>query len=387
MSRTKSSLTLLLFIILFCISCQGSAQSKILQKSSKIEITPSTPNTKRILGMDILNTTPASSFENNMTTAKSIGATGMILGLGWNQIEKVTPNDCLAPGQYTDPGNALAIFNQILPLHETKLSLSISPISTSINLLPENLKDKGLNNPLVVCRFNKMLEFVFSKIPNIDLISIQFGNEIDGFSSADKDLSFWSEYWGFFSQVSQTAKKLRPNLKVSITGTLYGTIGESSNVLAKGGLEQLYKISDIVSVTYYPLNSNFSVKDPAVIDREITKLINLYPNKLIYFNEVGYPSGSRKYTKLNDDQEQFVEEIFKSWDKHINHIPFISFLRLNDLSREDAEFVARSYGLETHQAFISFLEKLGFKHFDGTHKDSFNKLRQEGSKRFNKKAD
>lgn len=340
-----------------------------------------TPKGSRQLGFDILSTTPSASFENNVESVKEAGGSYMILGLGWSEIESTTPGDCDLPGTYVDPGGALAAFNSLLPGVGLKLSLSILPISTNINLMPSNLKMKTLDDPLVVCRFQKMLSFVFSKIPNVQLISMQFGNEIDAYSDSNQ-VPFWGQFWGFFVQASNTAKALRSGVKTSVVSSLYGATGRSSNSIAQGGLSELYKSADMVVVTYYPINDDFTAKNPSVIESEIGALVDRYPNKEIYFNEIGFPSGSSFNSSSEELQKEFVQQVFKTWDKYSEKIPNISFLRMSDLSLAAAQETAALYGLAGNNGFIEFLQTLGLKNtYSGQVKKAYSEILIETKKR------
>lgn len=363
------------------------------QNCSKSDSTPaaaSAPNSasgnsfvakgSRELGIDMLALTPASDFTSNLKLAKSAGATYLILGLGWNQIEASTPADCASAGTFTDPGNALSSFNTLLPAEGMKLSLSIVPISTNLNLMPSNLKALNFDDPLVVCRFQKMLSFVFSKIPNLQLVSMQFGNEIDSYSTANQ-ISFWAQYWSFFVQASNTAKQLRPGLKTSIVSTLYGANGHSSNVLAQGGLQQIYNSSDIVALTYYPLNDNFTIKNISEIQSDINSIVSLYPSKPIYFNEIGLPSGASYVASSDTIQKQFISQVFKVWDQYANQITKLSFLRLNDLSLSAAQATAVTYSLPGNNQFIEYIQTLGLRTYTGSDKPAFVQLKTETSNR------
>lgn len=334
----------------------------------------------REIGIDILDTTPSSSFNNNIALAKAAGSSFMILGLGWNQIESSTPSDCASAGTYVDPGNALATFNSLLPASGMKLSLSILPVSTNLNLMPSNLTNADFDDPLVICRFQKMLTFVFSKIPNIELVSLQFGNEIDAYPAATQ-LSFWSQYWGLFTQASLSAKSLRPGVKTSIVSTLHGSTGQSSNPLAQGGLQQIYNSADVVVVTYYPLNPNFTVKSPDIVVSEVGALVSHYPSKPIYFNEIGYQSGSTYDASSEALQKEFIINVFKAWDKYPNQILKMSFLRLNDVSPSAAQSTANTYGLPGNNQFIEYIQTLGLRTYDGHDKQAYIQLKIEAASR------
>jgi hypothetical protein len=260
----------------------------------------------------------------------------MILGLGWDQIEANTPGDCNTPGRYKDPYNGvLSTLNSLLPSQKFGLSLSILPISTNIDLRPTNLRSLPFDAPLTICRFNMMIEFVFSKIPNVTLVSLQLGNEIDAYPKATQ-VSFWSQYWTLFVNAAAKARKARAGVPVSVVGTLYGTIGTSGNPLAQGGLKQIYSYADDVVVTYYPINTDYTVKSPRVIPNDIGALVNLYPASPIYFNEIGFPSGSGAKSSPSL-QQQFVQQVFQIWDRYGSHITHINFVRLNDLSNTAAQ--------------------------------------------------
>jgi hypothetical protein len=274
----------------------------------------------------------------------------------------------------------LGTFNSTLPSSGLKLSLSILPISTNVNLMPSNLSGMAFDNALVVCRFQKMLEFVFSKIPNVQLVSVQFGNEIDAYPAANQ-VSFWSQYWNFFTQVSATVKTLRSGVKVSVVSTLYGAIGQSTNTLAQGGLQQIYKAADIVAVTYYPLTSDFTVKNPSVVEGDIGSLVKLYPSQTIYFNEIGYPSGSSYDGSSQALQQQFVSQVFATWDKYPEQIGKMSLLRLNDLSLSEAQSRAVEYSLGTNNAFVEYLETLGLVSYSGSNKAGYQQLVSETARR------
>jgi hypothetical protein len=274
----------------------------------------------------------------------------------------------------------LANLNSVLPASNVGLSLSIVPISTSINLMPSNLAGQPFDNALVICRYQKLLTYVFSKIPNVQLVSMQFGNEIDAYAGANQ-VSFWSQWWTFYTSVAPTAKSLRPGLRTSIAATLYGTIGQSSNALAQGGLQQIFNAADAVIVTYYPLNGNFTVKPTTTALSDLSSLVSLYPNKPILFNEIGLPSGASFDASSTATQQDFIHQVFLAWDKYPTQITSMSFLRLNDISFASAQALATSYGLGSNSAFIEYLQTLGLISYSGTTKPAYNQLVSETHQR------
>jgi hypothetical protein len=264
------------------------------------------------------------------------------------------------------------MFNTYLPANGLKLSLSILPVSTTINFLPSNLTSTPFDNSLLICRFQLMLAQVAAWTPNITFISIQVGNELDAYGSA-VNASFWSQYYTFLTSVVPTVHSLFPGSKVSITGTLYGATGNSSNVIAQAGLEALWTACDMIDVTYYPLNTDYSVKSPSVVNGDIGGLVSLYTSTPIYFNEIGYPSGTVGGGS-EALQETFYQNVVLTWNQYRSNILHMAFVRLNDYSYAAAQAEAANYGLGSNANFINYLQTLGLVNYDGANKAAFTYL-------------
>ncbi len=336
-----------------------------------------TPKGSRTLGMDIVDTTSASSFDNNVTLAKSAGAQVMQLHMLWNGFEQSGASGCSATLQ--DTGGILATYNTVLPPTGLKMNLGILPITTSISGIPADLKpfgDPSYSSANMICRFNKVLDFVHAALPNVTLNSLALGNEIDAYSGASAS-QFWTDYGGFYVQVVAHARTLWPGVPVTINGTFAGVYGTSSNPYAQGAYQSLHSVSDVVGVNYYPIDSGFSVKIPSVVAGDIAGLLALYPNKPFYFQEVGYQSGSIYTGSSQALQAQFVTAVFQTWDAHASQIPYLAFLRLNDVSHAAAVSTAGAYGLGGNNEFIEYIETLGLRDYTGHDKLGFTQLKSE----------
>ena len=88
---------------------------------------------------------------------------------------------------------------------------------------------------------------------------------------------------------------------------------------------------DYLSVTYYPLQSDFTVRDPSEVGGDFDLLVALYPGKPIAFQECGYPSAAA-CNSSEQKQSDFVRAVFAAWDRHATRINHISFFLLSDWS-------------------------------------------------------
>jgi hypothetical protein len=132
-------------------------------------------------------------------------------------------------------------------------------------------------------------------------------------------------------------------------------------------------------LTYYPLNADFSVREPQVVHEDFAKLVELFPSKPIYILEAGYPS-SPLLGSSEAKQADFVQEIFKAWDTYIGHIKLLDFLWLHDIPPAVVEELGDYYGLRD-ETFLAYLATLGLRTFEGQDKEAFRVLSLEAESR------
>ncbi|GAB4417371.1 MAG: hypothetical protein Kow002_03740 [Anaerolineales bacterium] len=318
----------------------------------------------RLLGIDI---TPASDndYDKAVALAKEAGAEVVSLSIFWDEIET-------SPGVFQSKINWLKIANSYYPAQELRVALVISVIDTNQNRLPDDLKEKPFDHPDTIARFKNFLEYVFSQIPDLELVSLSIGNEVDIYLGMDAGK--WEQYKNFYNAALKYAHQLHPNLLIGIKATLPGLTGDR-----RDHLETLNRNSDVILVTYYPLEGDFTVKEPVAVREDFQKLTALYPGRLIYFHETGYPSGAR-CDSSEQKQAEFVRQVFGAWDEHHDQIGLVIFTWLTDVSPESVREMEKYYGL-SDKTFLEYLGTLGLRHHLGTDKDAFSALKLEVQKR------
>lgn len=324
---------------------------------------PVVPKGKRVLGMHI-GEAEDKDYDKAFRIAREAGTQMTSLSLNWNDIEK-------EPGKYQNEN--LGIAEIFYPLEKTPLLLVLRPLDTNRKQVPPDLKDKPFDDPEMIARFNKLLDYVFAQITDLQLYALAIGNEVDVTLGTDKRL--WEQYTTFYKAVSDYARKKRPGLKVGVTATFGGA------VKAEALLKSLNESSDFTMLTYYPLNNDFTVKDPNVVFEDFARMVRLAADKPILMAEVGYPSGA--VCKSSEaKQAEFVRNVFKAWDTHAAHIPCVAFSWQTDLPGESGEAFTKYYGMNA-PAFKEFLLTLGLRHREGSGKDkaAFGVLKAESKAR------
>ena len=207
-----------LTLVLATLACGESAEVAPDPKPAPVKVTDSLPKGDRILSIDV--TDPADGdYDASLTTAIDAGAQAVSLSLFWDGLET-------APGKYQPNPNFLEIANAYYPTRGIALDLTISPIDTNQLRMPEDLQNLPFDDPKVIARFNKLLDYVFTQIPELDLVSFSIGNEIDGYLGTDSQK--WEEYTAFFAATSAHARTLRPDFVVGTKGMFDGIMGKSA---------------------------------------------------------------------------------------------------------------------------------------------------------------
>lgn len=343
-------------IIAVCAVCILVLILSSFEQSEYIVTGPVEEKGDRLLGISI--TEGRVGFDESFTIIKDVGAQFIELPLNWDDIEK-------SPGNY---GNQfLTIANMYYPSTHTKVLLTINPIDTNVLHLPNDLTGRHFDDPEVIERYKNLMDYVFSQVPDLDLVAISIGNEIDAYLG--EDTKKWEQYQKFFEETSDYIRDKKA-ITIGCKTTFEGMTEKNEKEI-----KMLNKNSDVIMVNYYPLNADFSVKDPSTVHSDIDMVTSLYADKILYITEAGYPSSS--YVGSDETmQEEFIREIFKAWDTHKSQIKLIDFVWLHDLSTSEVDVFVGYYGVSTKQ-FREFLRTLGLRTYDGNKKKAFTALKAE----------
>jgi len=358
--KTKMIIGIFLILAVLLAGCGEQKNQPAVpdQNFSPIPAVNPLPKGDRLLGIAVQEA-QGLNYATAFAIAKDAGLDFVELSLQWDVVET-------SPGVFDDTWLNLA--NSFYPSQKTKIALNFNSIDTVKDRRPADLQGKAFNDPVVIERYNKALVHVLEKLKDSELASLAVGNEIDVFlgNNAQK----YGEYSEFVKKTREFAKTKKPELKVGAKATFDGLVGENS-----GKLKELEKNTDALLVTYYGINSDFTVKEPGKVIEDFDKITALYPEKEIYFLEAGYPSSEFLESSFQK-QASFVNEVFKAWDKHKSQVKALNFDWMHDLSESAISQNASYYG-SSDKKFTEFIGTLGFRTFDGKDKPAFKQLKAE----------
>ncbi|MFK7785066.1 MAG: T9SS type A sorting domain-containing protein [Crocinitomicaceae bacterium] len=256
------------------------------------------------------------------------------------------------------------VINVYYPINGVDVELQLAPVNTSALELPSDLLGLSFDDPIVINQFKTLLDTVFAHIPNVTLSALNIGNESDIFFGVDA--AEYSAYKTFLDSVVPYAQQLYfnlhgSNLNVGTTITFHGLTDAIQGPLCAN----LNTGLDIVATTYYPLNSDFTMKSPTVVSTDFATLVAAYPSTAqpIYFVECGY-SSSASCNSSEVLQAQFYQEVFDAWDTHYDNIKYLTIFKTNDWSQAEVDQFAIYYGISSLE-FKEYLRTLGVRNWNG----------------------
>lgn len=302
-------------------------------------------------------------FDKAFPVAQKSGIQFVELPQQWDEIEP-------KPGKYTSQW--LDIANAYYPQVGVRLVISLNPIDTTSWRVPEDLRGKPIDHPKVIARYKKAVDYVLSRLPDTKLVAFSIGNEIDGVLGANA--ARWSQYERFFKATADYVRRKIPDVPVGAKAMLPSAIGD-----LRQEVQAVNQHADALFLTYYPLNSDFSVKPPRVVHDDISTVVKISAGKPIYLLEAGYPS-SPHLGSSQQRQAEFIQEIFKVWDQHHAQVRAVNFIWLHDISTAEVNTYQKYYGVNA-RSFGEYLGTLGLRTHNGKDKRAFQILRREATAR------
>ena len=334
----------------------------ILISANLVAADPPVPKKSRQLAIDVTEM-HTGNYDDAFKIAKDVGIDRVGLFLSWNVLE---------PSPQKFDGTLLDIAALYYPAHHVKIDLTLTVINTNHLDTPSDLQNRSFSDPVVIDRFKKLINFVFTKLKPDHLVSVNIGSEYDKFFGTDQKK--WAEFTLFYKSTRDYLKSKWPSVLVTTETTFDGISGPT-----RGSIKEINKISDAIGISYYGIGSNMEVIEPKTVYEAFDTVCSIYSGKKIYFYQFGYPSSNiLKSSTLK--QKEFVEESFLAWDKHADQIDLIDYTWLHDHSPESVDKLLEIYKFFDPK-FREFIATLGLRSFSGQDKPAFVALKKQAKAR------
>jgi hypothetical protein len=304
-------------------------------------------------------------YEKAFTEAQGVGMRHLVLSFDWRDLET-------KPGVFAPSPDFLEIANAWYPPRKVPVHLMIRPLHTNQDARPEHLKGKPFDAPEMIASFKALLDWIFSRCPDLEIPSISIGSESDIWLGEDE--AKWTQFGAFLRETAAHARKLRPGIRVASEATYAAFSGK-----AEPRLRALVAHCDVVGASHYPVNESFAAAKPAEIREVFRKVAAFAGRKPVFFYQLGYPSGEGCRSS-EARQAEFIREMFAAWDAHAVAIPFVNLTWSEDIPKEAVEGYTKYYQFDA-PGFRDFLGSLGMRHAGGKAKEAWGALKAESEKR------
>ena len=303
----------------------------------------------------IAGTLPESGdYDTVLAALADVGAEATSLTLFWDDLEPA--------GRYDPDVDWPAIANAVYPEAGLALTLTISVVDTVADRRPEDLRALDWDDPRLIARFAAFLDRVLGRMPDVELLQISIGNEVDGVIGADRA----EAYGRFFRAARQVARRHRPEVPVTITMTWPG-------LRSSAAMRDLADLGDAWSVTYYPIDADFAQAPPETLPAVPSQMRALAGDAPILLAEVGFSSDGCGATG-EATQKRFFGTLFDTLAGR-DDVSLVQLVWLHDIGAEEVAGYAGYYG-QAAPCFSRYLSGLGLRHADGRDKLAFRWLRE-----------
>jgi hypothetical protein len=313
-------------------------------------------------------TTPAqmdAAYSAAFDLAYGAGARGQSLSFTWKEIEPADTG--YDPQQQVQLADALSVAQA----KGMTQYVGIQLINTNIKELPADLAGLPFDDARVVARFRALLDEVVGKNRG-RLRYLSIGNEVDAYLT-DHPAEV-PAYQTFYQAAVSHAHTLDPALQVGVTGSSDAVL--SGNAARAGLLQQLNAVSDVVMLTYYPLQTSSSavtVRPASVVASDFASLLGFAGSKPLVLQEVGYPA-SPVNGSSEAAQAEFVRNVFTAWQANGDRIPFLNVFVLHDFTAATCDSLVAYYHIANPAPSKAFFCSLGLRKTDGSPRAAWQAL-------------
>lgn len=281
---------------------------------------------------------------------RSAGARGQGVDLHWSDMEP-------SPGTYDfTTANQINLIQSRGPF---QIHVALGVLNTTIKQVPPDLASLPFDSPQMTQRFHDMLTAFLAQF-GAQIASIAIGNEVDVYLNSHP--TEWAAYATFYGQAANLVHTLNPSIKVGVTSTFDGaTVAPTMQLVTN-----LNAVSDMFMLNYYPLNPDFTPRDPSVVAADFAKILSASLGKPILLQEVGFPT-SPALGSSEQLQAQFVANVFSAWVPAGDRIAYLNFFLLHDATLQTCNQIALQFG-QSNPNFVAFFCSLGLRNSDGSPK-------------------
>jgi hypothetical protein len=250
------------------------------------------------------------------------------------------------------------------------------PVYLNIRIIDTN--NRALPTPYASWKFDDLR----LQKPLIDLIQaiaprvegqvrwISIGNEVDSYFETHVDEI--AAYRRLLDRVMPAVRSSFPKALFTVNFTFSG-LGRINKEL-----RPITEITEFTSLTYYPMNSDFTFRDPADVPGDFSKMFEAANGKKVFFQELGYAS-SEVVNSSEQKQARFMKNVLDTLAHHREQTIGAHFVWMSDIPLSLVNMFGDYYKLPNSDRFKGFLASLGYFDREGKPKQAWAVFEREAA--------
>ncbi len=267
-------------------------------------------------------------FQKNVQTARDAGAQTTNLTFAWEDVER--PYDAGVPdaGDAGDDGGSpatptqlfnplLHVANLVLPDERMGAIVTLDALDVGGPRAPAELAALALDDAALAARYDRLTDYALDQLPDVNVTALFFASNVD--VPLGDDAAKHAAFATFVTHAAAHVHAARPKVKVGFVVTAGGAVA------AKEHFAAAWAASDVVGVTYLPIDAAAQVRPVGMVASDLDALAAALPaGKPIVLREVGYPTAAACGSS-DAAQVAFVSATFGAWDRHADRFSVVTF--------------------------------------------------------------
>ncbi len=300
----------------------------------------------------------ADSIRNRFRMAVEAGVTYTSFLPKWDEIET-------SPSRYRfdDVERRVSMAEQF----DLPISLNVRVVDGNNRSMPSRYKGWRFDDRQMAAKLGDLLRAIGPRFRGrVKWISL--GNEVDHYFNGHR--SEIGEYGRLLANVMSVVREQFPGARF--------TVNFSEQRLSDlGGLYRpITSMMEFYSFNYYPINSDFTVRDPGVVPGEMNAMIRAAGDAPVMFQELGYPS-AQLLGSSPEKQAHFVQAACQVLRDNRGRVFAATFNWMSDLPQSVVDQLGGYYKMSNSEKFKSFLGTLGMFDQGGRPKPAWQQLQRE----------
>jgi hypothetical protein len=308
-----------------------------------------------LLGLDANPSVPEgysqSAVEKRFRTSINTGVGFLYVSPKWNELQS-------SKGTFTfdqfDSKLRLAS-NANIPV-----ALNIRVIDTNNKAFPPQYSGAQFDDQAVIESLKALLKAVRARTGS-SVRWIEVGNEVNAY--LDSHRNEIPHYYNLVSAVLPTIRENFPGAQFTVNFTA------DAIPKMRSDYGDIASLLDLNSFTYYPMDSEFRMKDPAAARGDFAKMVAAANGKNVFIQEVGYPSDPKNGSS-EEKQAQFVTNVFQALAEQPKIIA-ANFVWMSDLPESVVDEFSKYYRLANNDRFRAYIGTLGMFDRKGSPKQAW----------------